>query len=160
MGGNKSSRQVIKKRRNKVKELFFVRKYTLYEISETLKYNVSTIWRDIEAIRESVDKKIKEIKASDILVSQILQKNTLIQRLWREYDNADTAGARNMIINSIDKIEESLLETLKRFGILRDVAEKAPDTVIDVKAIIGVIQKYEEDEKFKPKFIKRRRKDN
>lgn len=117
----KVSREVTLERREKVKELYFIRNYTIAEVAKVLNWNPQTIWDDIEAIRESFSKQITVITVKSILERLIRVRLKVIQRLWKAYDNAvnndDSKGEINSL-KAIDDIERRMIEDLINLGFI------------------------------------------
>jgi len=158
MSKKQKPREIALKRRERVKELYFVRNYTIAEVSKILNWNPRTIFRDIEAIREDFGKQIKIIDAKNILNRLTRIRSKIIQRLWKQYDNAETTYLKILALTKIDDIEQKNIKDLQELGFIpkpTEVIETRTISEEDKREFIKILQKNNE---LKEKFIKLKKK--
>ncbi|MEK6883596.1 MAG: hypothetical protein AABY22_28465 [Nanoarchaeota archaeon] len=126
------SREIQLQRREQVKELWFVRRYSIRQIAKLLNWNYETIWKDIQEIRSSVLKDIEDIDLKKELANYISRNNGLINKAWRDYEKAEKTNEKLQIINTIRLLESDYIHTLEKFGIILPPVQRNVNINVDV----------------------------
>ena len=136
-------REVIKARQKKVAEYFFLRNYTVDDISKMLGWTERTIWRDIGKIRETGYKQIKELDIRNILFKTVNTRNKVLQELWNAYDMSESVRDQVSTLGKIDDVESKNIKDLQELSIIPKPIERQEivqkdykfEVIIDGKSI-------------------------
>jgi len=129
-------RKEILNRQERVKDLYFIKKYTIVQTAEKLGAEERTIRRDLTKIKKDFYKQIKELDAKSVLLKVMKTREKVLQKLWKEYertvDKAD--GKFNYrfkiaALKEIDNVEKQNIHDLQELGFLDKVAEKIDSEV-------------------------------
>lgn len=115
-------RGVVLARREQVKDLYFIRNYTVHQVAKALEKNPRTISRDINEIRESYNQQIKTVSIDGVLARLIRTRSKIVQKLWKEYD--ENPGRRAWILEIIDRIEEKWIKNLQDLSFIKKPVER------------------------------------
>lgn len=142
-------REIIKERRKKVKQLYFVQRYTQEEIAKALGWGNRTIWKDIRKLREQTFKSFKPEELKDLAINHIEEFNKIIQSLWKEYHNTDNPRFKASLLERLSRVLAEERKMLQELGLMFKKADE-----------IQIIEdKYEEDIKWAKKYLIKKRKD-
>src|SRR3989344_5964411 len=102
----KISRQIIKKRRAQVYELYFVREYSIEEIVKVLKeWSASAIYNDIIELKKEGAELLGKADARMILKRIVDNRTKVVQRMWDVYDKAVKEGNLAVELKSLNDID-------------------------------------------------------
>ena len=126
---NNGEKAVSKKkaRRSKVKELMLEGTHTQEEIAEIIGTSPRTIFRDIQAVKDSF---VEEIKDTNKIVGDFLERHKhrygVLNKLLQEAQEDETKGSRGYILAAIKQMKE---EDSEKFKILQSLGaiEQAPE---------------------------------
>ena len=133
------NRDIILARREKVKELYYVKGKIIQEIADELDWNPHTIFRDIEALREATKRIFTGENLKDIFIKLYEQNEWQLKELVREYQTPDLKpGMKLMLRREMQQVWRNTKELMQEFGIV----DKTPD---ELKV---TVDKFEENRKW------------
>ena len=139
-------REVIKARIERVKELYFIRNYTIENVAAVLKWDPKTIWRDVQKIRNNLKDQIKIADAQKIITRVLRIRSKIIQKAWLTYDKAvrdNNLGIELKSLNDIDEIERKIIDDLIKLGYLGKSEDDVENRIYEEqrKRIMEVLEK-------------------
>lgn len=105
-------------RREKVKELWFIRRYPIKQIAQQLHTGKLTILKDIKIIREEIAKDVKDDTLKKFLADTTLRHEKIVNKSWLEYERADKSYVRIEALKIIQDAEMHYLDILERLGLI------------------------------------------
>ena len=139
---------LMEERREKVKELYFVRRYSLKEVAKTLDCSFKTIWGDAQYIKREASIEIEDKSMNDFLKDFLIRNDKIIQECWKMYYGTSDIKTRAFLIGMIQKADINYVELLERMGVITSIS-KVLNVQINVtredvqKRIAGLLEKKE-----------------
>lgn len=144
-----SDKTKIIKRRQQVKDFYFIRRFNIDAVSTALGVDVKTIGRDIKEIREEFANSITVIDVQRVLQQVMQTREKVLQKLWAEYDRKvdQSDGKFNYrykiaALTAIDTIESKTINDLQELGYIPkptdrlEIGQKQEDLLEKVNLII------------------------
>ena len=126
------SRIIILQRREKVKDLYFVRRYSLQQVAKVLEWNYETIWKDVQAIKQEINNEIEKKDINKYFTGITLRNSNIINKAWKEYENASSVQVKLNALKIIQEADKFYLDILERFGIILPPIQRTVNVNIDI----------------------------
>ena len=113
------SREIVLDRREKIKELYFIKRYSIKTISKQLDWSIPTIWQDIQHLKHEFVKEISQVDLKEYLAEILIRNQEIMSKAWEEYYNAKYTRDRLDALRLIQETDKNYLDELERFGIIQ-----------------------------------------
>jgi len=142
-------RHIINERREKVKELYFVRGYTIHEVAKALDWQYTTIWEDTKRIREQLASEIKEEDLKKQISKLLLRNDKVRNKAWLAYNESPTTYEQLSALRLIQETDQHYMNILEKFGYLLPPMQRNVNVNIDWKELIDNCVVIEDEDKSK-----------
>jgi hypothetical protein len=130
-----------KELKEKIKELYFIRRNPMEEVGEQLNVSRKTVSRYCELISKELDKEIRERSLNEIIQLRTVAHEKSIKRLWDCYDFANKGVPQAKIIVNIEKLHSSFIDDLQKLGIV-PTEPKTPENSVNYGFIAQNLMDY------------------
>lgn len=115
-------------RREEVKELYFIRNYTVKEIlryftNKGQEWQERVIFKDIAAIRHDFFEKVNMLDIQEILRRRLMLHERNMNRIHRSYDKEQDPYRQCLILYKIEELENKFVLILQELGLVPKIAE-------------------------------------
>lgn len=121
------AREKVLERREQVKELYFIKGYSIAKTADSLGWTIPTIWNDINNIREEFAATIEKKDVKEHIISIMLRNKQVVTKAWQEYETAKYTRDRLDALRLIKEYDREYLDHLERFGIIIRPSPKKVD---------------------------------
>lgn len=147
-----ATKQEVILRRERIKELHFVRKYSKTEIARTLNVSVKTVTRDLEILWTELREHMPILSPEDTVRVALYQINKLIQDFHQLLDRPDIS-ARNRIsamrlVYELNTEAINLYERLGVFGRNRELEKEEKHMMIGMELAMARLREKELDREY------------
>ena len=125
------SREIQLQRREKVKDLYFVRRYSLQAVAKALDWNYETIWKDVQDIKGEINNEIEKKDMNKYFTGITLRNTNIINKAWVQYENAVKTQDKLSALKLIQEADKFYLDTLERLGIILPPVQRTVNINID-----------------------------
>lgn len=132
----KVSEAVKAKRREQVKDLYFIRKYPnqeIFKFMEKAGWGSRVIEKDIAALKKENSLRLDFKKVDETVKEYTIQYEKTINKLWTQFDQADDVKVKVYTLRSIAVTNNEFVEQLRKFGYLPSAVNKVE---VDTRSIV------------------------
>jgi len=115
---------MLKELRNKIKQLYYVRRISMQEVADSLNICLKTVQRHCKEIDKEMEGAIQERSLKSIVKRRILDHDKVIEKLWRIYDKEPVYTEKARTLSRIDRSNERFIDSMIKLGVVPKVVEK------------------------------------
>lgn len=102
----------------KIKELYYSRKYSIAEISTILKVTERTLYRYMKRIEEEFEKTHKSKTVEDYRKENTEAHEKVLEKMWLAYDQEVNPRLKASILNMIEKARNNFIIDLQNLHVI------------------------------------------